>query len=77
MGWGFGISIWQDSKKFAVLTVDNNLMQGHLESRDSRRVVMASQESEISAMSSAYSISDTGTSEVSLLLFPTRSASRR
>ena len=38
-------------------------------------VVRPSREAEISAMSSAYSRSDTDTSEVSFFLFPTKLAS--
>ena len=47
-----------------------------VESRDSSKMVRTPKESEISAMSSAYSRSDTDTYDISFFLVPTRSASK-
>ena len=54
-----------------------NPIQQYLECRDSSRVVRPLQESEISTMSLAYCTSDTDTSEVSFILFSTRSVSQK
>ena len=64
-------------RSFVFLYLMERPMRRQVESRDSSKAVKASKESEISAMSSAYSRSDTDTSDINFFLLPTRSAANK
>ena len=70
-GWRLAAIFREDREELCLLVVYGKATRRQVESRDS------SKESEISAMSSAYSRSDTDTSDVNFFLLPTRSASNR